>query len=57
MSASNYMKCLNCNTKAYYDADTDYGDAEVAALCSTCARTMEFTVIRKGDKIIRREDA
>ena len=51
------MQCLNCNAKAYYDADTDYGDAVVAALCSSCAQSMEFTVIRDGDQIIRREDA
>lgn len=47
MSGANYTRCAKCNQKAYYDADTDYGDADWAALCPECATTHQLIVAPK----------
>lgn len=48
MSGANYAHCEVCGGKAFYDADTDYGDAEHAALCGKCAKSCQLAVLPKG---------
>lgn len=48
MSRANYALCEVCNHKAFYDADTDYWDAEHAALCDECAKSYRLVALPKG---------
>lgn len=43
MAKADYMLCAHCSQKAYYDADTDYDDAYVLALCGECKRRYVIT--------------
>ena len=45
MSGADYRECDRCEGKAYYDTDTDYGDALVWVLCEECAKTHRFRLI------------
>ncbi|MGK4186756.1 hypothetical protein AB0X98_01030 [Rothia koreensis] len=48
MSGANYARCAVCGGKAFYDADTDYGGAEHAALCGECSKGHLLAVLPKG---------
>lgn len=48
MAKSDYMLCVACDGKAYYDSDTDYGMADVLALCEPCWRSGYQLAWRKG---------
>ena len=48
ISLGDYMLCVACDGKAYYDSDTDYGMAEVLALCEPCWRSGYQLAWRKG---------
>lgn len=43
MAGADYKQCHHCGTKAYYDADTDYGEAHVVALCRDCKKSHVIT--------------
>lgn len=38
MAGMDYRKCEQCHTRLYYEADIDYNNSTVLALCPTCAK-------------------
>lgn len=46
MAGADYMHCDACGRKAFYDADTDYGDAQIVALCGECVSTPAWLAMR-----------
>jgi hypothetical protein len=53
MAIFDYFLCYTCKGKTFYDANTDYGEAEVVALCKECKKTYEIIVRRKKSKRIK----
>lgn len=60
MALADYYLCDVCEGRTFYDASLDYretpegkwlpeGAADIAALCSNCAKTHEIAVRRKDD--------
>lgn len=45
MAAADYRHCDRCGQKAFYDADTDYGDAVLLTLCGPCSTIASLTVV------------
>ncbi len=56
MSGLDYFHCYVCDDKAFYDATTDTGEAEVVALCKECKKTYEIVVRRKKSKRIKEKN-
>jgi transcription elongation factor Elf1 len=56
MASFDYFHCYICNGKAFYDATTDTGEAEVVALCKECKKTYEIVVRRKKSKRIKEKN-
>ena len=38
MAGMDYRKCAQCHCRLYYEADIDYNNSEVLALCPACAK-------------------
>ena len=53
MARMDYKWCFTCGGKAFYDANTDYGEAEIVVLCKECKKTYEIIVRRKKSKRIK----
>jgi hypothetical protein len=50
MAYGDYQHCAICDTKAFYDANIDWGHQrakEVGTLCTECAKTYRLAVVAR----------
>lgn len=45
MSGADYRHCDRCGAKAFYDADTAYGDAVLLTLCGPCSTIATLKIV------------
>lgn len=38
MAGMDYRKCAQCSARLYYEADIDYNNSTITALCPNCAK-------------------